>query len=259
MSKQLPDISDNESGIRLDISRDEWLSEICQFPCYNGIPGTGNIESDMVSPTDRYLITARADEKNTVLSSALENAGFLQVETSITLALWPESTRMETRTKETAEVVESRPEEAEQVAKVAAEAFQMSRFHQDLNFPRETARQLKSEWARNLASGLRGDKCLVVKDRGNVVGFLGYKYEKVMDPTMRIDLIAVHPKWQGRGFAQLLVADFLDRARQSTKKAVVGTQINNGASLRLYEHFGFRREAQGRTFHLWGGDGVGCS
>ena len=91
------------------------------------------------------------------------------------------------------------------------------------------------------------------------MGFLGYKYEEMMDPIMRIDLIGVHPKWQGRGFARLLVADFLDRARESKKKAVVGTQINNGASLRLYGHFGFRREAQGRTFHLWGGDGVGCS
>ena len=258
MSEQLLAISDLGSGIRLDLDRDEWLSEICQFSCYNAYPGTGKMQSDVLSSTSRYLITARADDVNTALSSALVRAGFLHVETSIRLALWPESTRRDTQTHKTLKVVESCPEDSEQVAAVAAEAFQLSRFHQDRTFPRETARRLKSEWARNLVVGRRGDKCLVVKDKGDAVGFLGYTCEQTINPLMRIDLIAVHPKWQGRGVAHHLVANFLDRARECKKKAVVGTQVNNGPSLRLYEHFGFREEARRRTFHLWRGDGVEC-
>ena len=142
-----------------------------------------------------------------------------------------------------------RPEDAIAVASIASGAFKYSRFHLDPRFPNECARRIKGEWARNLASGRRGEGCLVARRGNRVVGFLGYLRPMQQDAPIVIDLGAVDPSEQGTGVGKEIVATFLTSANNDRREVIVGTQAANRPSVRLYEDWGLRLDSADYVLH----------
>jgi ribosomal protein S18 acetylase RimI-like enzyme len=129
--------------------------------------------------------------------------------------------------------------DSDSIASIAAVALTTSRFHLDPGIPSATASFVKSEWARNLALGRRGNGCRVIRRADGVRGFLGVVEGKGDEMVLTIDLIAVRPEAQGQGIGAALVRDFLEIAHAHGALAQVGTQVANTAAVRFYERLGF--------------------
>ncbi|MBM3135014.1 MAG: GNAT family N-acetyltransferase [Chloroflexi bacterium] len=66
-----------------------------------------------------------------------------------------------------------------------------------------------------------------------------------------INRIAVHPRWQGRGYgAELLTYAIGDLARHGARRVGLNTQSNNTRSQRLYERFAF--QCTGERYGVYG-------
>ena len=131
------------------------------------------------------------------------------------------------------------------VLRIAASAFEHSRFHRDPHIGREAANRLKERWAQNCLEGRRGTEVLVA-GAGEAAGFLAVSVAGEGKATSAvIDLIAVARECQGRGVGRSLVHAFVARWRDRAGALAVGTQATNSASIRLYQAcgFGFRDAA----------------
>ena len=64
-----------------------------------------------------------------------------------------------------------------------------------------------------------------------------------------IDLIAVAPSCQGRGYGRVLVAGALAHYAGKAVAMKVATQAENRVSVELYRRVGFRVGCIARTFH----------
>ncbi len=73
-------------------------------------------------------------------------------------------------------------------------------------------------------------------------GIIGYQISTASAARGHLSRLAVHPRVQGRGVGYTLVQDLLAQFRRwGTLKVTVNTQLDNQASLVLYEKAGFRR------------------
>lgn len=120
------------------------------------------------------------------------------------------------------------------VIAIAERDYTVSRFHLDPVVPDGLATGIKRGWAESFFAGTRGDRLTVVESNGSVAGFL-----LSLDGTeaRTIDLIAVASDARRAGVGSALVADLL--AMDPPRDVLVGTQISNVGSLRLYGRLGF--------------------
>lgn len=140
------------------------------------------------------------------------------------------------------------PRDEDALLEIAGTAFSLSRFHMDPELSNELADNSRQEWVRNGIQG-RADFVLVHDDSGMADGFV---LGKIKDGTVRLDLIGVSPKNQGRGIGSALIIGFLCRCK-STGTAEVATQAHNIASIRAYEKAGFRLKESVYTYHRHNG------
>jgi len=138
---------------------------------------------------------------------------------------------------------------ADAIGAIAEHAFVFDRFHRD---PRTLAYAgtIKREWAKNFFAGHRGDWMIVASRAGEPIGFL----QLLRSPSdeLVIDLIAVETASTGKGIAQAMIG-FAARNCDVAGPIVVGTQVANTRSIRLYEHLGFRLQSAQYVFHHHGG------
>jgi len=82
-----------------------------------------------------------------------------------------------------------------------------------------------------------------------VVGFC----QLLVEPHARfvIDLIAVDPDHRRRGIGRAL-CDAAERECDGVEEGVVGTQVANSPSVRMYEGLGYRLAGASYVFHLHG-------
>jgi ribosomal protein S18 acetylase RimI-like enzyme len=126
------------------------------------------------------------------------------------------------------------------VQNIAGICFTKSRFHKDPGIPKEIANQIKRCWVENYFKGERGETLIVSELNGIPAGFLAIAKSKINDKTIRIiDLIGVHPEFQGKGAGQQMVSFFINDSIGKCDLLRVGTQIGNFPSLHLYEKSGF--------------------
>ena len=130
-------------------------------------------------------------------------------------------------------------------AEIAGRAFACDRFHGDSAIADQAADRLKAAWARNDCSG-RADATLVARDGGRIVGFNACL---LRDARAVIDLIAVAPGAQGRGWGRKLVQGALVHYAGKAAEMRVGTQSRNFASLALYQACGFKVAESALTLH----------
>lgn len=235
-------------GATRSLLEDEWLSAQLGCVAYhlNVRPGDGPsvvIEHLRALPESGYFVDAKLPVTETELTTALVASGFALVETAVTLDLlpgaWPGgSARTPVRL--------ARAEDADRVASIARDAFRYSRFHTDPRIDRARADTLKSEWAANYFRGLRGQAMVVADDGDGAIAFL----QLLVGVQLTIDLIGVSAAARRRGIARDMITFALDELRPPGGATIVGTQVANIPSLRLYESLGFRICAARNVLHL---------
>ena len=165
---------------------------------------------------------------------ALEAAGFRVVDVGVTLRREPAPLAG----PEAIEVSGPHASERAAVLEIAEQGFSRSRFHLDPEIGADTAAAIKRDWGAALFDGARGERLLVARSAGAVVGFIGLLAGPV------IDLIAVRANARGRGAGRALVAECADA------RVTVGTQVANTGALRFYERLGFETVAATYVLHL---------
>ncbi|MGE3316489.1 MAG: N-acetyltransferase family protein [Planctomycetaceae bacterium] len=152
---------------------------------------------------------------------------------------------------------EATPEDRKAVVDIARRSFRFSRFHLDTQIPNELANQIKGAWTENYFNGKRGDRMVVAEREGQIVGFL---LTMPQGPVNRsIDLIAVDPKFQGRGVARGMIRTEIETLPlpkydidSKDRWHLVGTQLANSASIALYQKLGFILTGSQYVFHFHG-------
>ena len=87
----------------------------------------------------------------------------------------------------------------------------------------------------------------VAVNRGKVAA---YQFSTRHDDAGHLARLAVHPAWQRRGIASLLLRHLLDEMRRwNVETLTVNTQASNHPSQHLYQRFGFFRN--GYDLELW--------
>lgn len=242
------------SGLRL--SPDKWLSQVTGFECWTvDATGASGGRADLADPSGtRTFYSARVPVRDVQTVGLLSSRGFYVVDCSLTFSGPAETPTLPKHDRTDAvSIGPAAKGDATSVSGIAATAMTTSRFHLDPQFPSKTAAQLKSEWARNLANGLRGTSCRVAREGSDPVGFIGTLDRGDSEPLSVIDLVAVAPSHQGRGIGGLLVCDWLRDARERGKHPVVGTQAANVAAVRFYECLGFTLIDAHYVMHAHGG------
>ncbi len=150
---------------------------------------------------------------------------------------------------------EATPDDEGDVVRIAKEAFRDDRFHKDLKIGANAAAAVKGKWVSNFFSGARGDRMFIAPDDEGTVG--GFILLVDSGSTTVIDLVAVAPHAQRRGLGERLVAAAIGSAGSRTDRVLVGTQITNSSSVRLYSRLGFSLVSSSHVLHHHGThDGV---
>ena len=87
----------------------------------------------------------------------------------------------------------------------------------------------------------------VITFEGAIAGYAGMW--KILDEG-HITNVAIHPHYQRKGLATLLMQDLIDHAASSAIQAItLEVRVSNNPAIKLYESFGFKTE--GRRKHYY--------
>lgn len=215
---------------------DLWLSDIFgypvwkieELPCEDLLP---RLKSEV--PVFAY---AKISASNITSISRLIKAGFAVVDVALTFEVEKPALDHISDTVRLA-----LPKDRVAVTRIASTAFQGSRFHIDPLVPNNIANTIKAAWAGNYFTGNRGDGMVIAEYDGCVVGFLQLMWTKF--DFLVIDLIAVDRAHQGQGVGRNMIGYAAQNGVGDGRipaGMIVGTQVSNTHSVRLYESLGFR-------------------
>ena len=223
------------------IRPDAWLTEVVGFPVY--AVAADATSSDTAGDGFAYAKVG-VDRPGDV--ARLEGQGFRVVDVNVTLS---RSGGDPPAPAAGIDVGPAHPDEHDRLLEIAAKCFRYSRFHLDPAFADELADRVKREWIRSYVEGRRGIELLAARSGGRPVGFLAV----VESGDARvIDLVGVAEADQGRGAGRALVAGFVERHGGQGRELLVGTQIANTPSLRLYSRMGFEVAGASYVLHRHG-------
>jgi ribosomal protein S18 acetylase RimI-like enzyme len=186
---------------------------------------------------------AKAGTREHEKLALLEGMGFRLIDANISME---KGCNPQSESGSTGDVRFASPEDRDAVRTIAGESFVFSRFHLDPMIAKETADRIKAGWAENYFHGRRGDH-LVVCDLGPRLGGFLLLLRSAAD--LVIDLIAVAEGFRRKGLAAAMIA-FAEREIRGVERILVGTQVANIPSIRLYEKLGFRVCAASYVFHF---------
>jgi ribosomal protein S18 acetylase RimI-like enzyme len=205
-----------------------------------------NLEVFLEEIEGKSFVDIKLDTDKVLALNVLQEVGFRLVDTNLTFhQRLSEDISLE-ESKGTIEISEAGDLDEEEVVSCAEKNFVFSRFHLDPRIDNALANQVKGEWARNFFKGERGEKMLVARKEGEVVGFC-----QLLQPEMGktvIDLIGVSSSCRRRGVGRALV-EASKRETGVGNTLIVGTQVANQPSVRLYESLGMKLEASQYVLH----------
>jgi len=122
----------------------------------------------------------------------------------------------------------------EDIAKIYNEAFKEFSWFTELSVE-EVVQWLSSP-------RFRDEKVIVVYVNNEPAGFIAYLTFTGGDgrPTGLVDLLAVRPKFQGRGYGKRLLLKGLERLKQKTDRIILYVDGDNVKAINLYLKYGFR-------------------
>lgn len=219
-------------------------TEILRFPVWRLTdPGCAVQAVTEAEQNGGGLIACRIAEADEAGADALRGAGFLKVETLVTLAR-PLSLQDAGALPQGVSVAQAA--DALACGEVAAQAFTKDRYHADLRIDRAGADEIKRRWAENAVGG-RADRVFLARGSdGAICGF-----NACLAPLDRavIDLIGVAPDMTGRGLGALMVQAAIAHYAASRTRLEVGTQAANDGSLRFYRRLGFVELRRQTSWH----------
>jgi dTDP-4-amino-4,6-dideoxy-D-galactose acyltransferase len=219
------------------LQEDRWLSARFGHPVFT-VAGADDAAAISGDGPASYQAKVDADRVGEV--AALEAAGFRVVDVNVTLAREGETFPDDER------VADATPEDRDELIRIAAEDYGVSRFHLDPEVPDAVASAIKRDWITACLDGERGERVLAVSADGAAAGFLAVL---AGDGTRVIDLVAVAAARRGAGLGAALVKRFLTLCAEAGARAEVGSQVSNVGALRLYEELGFRTVATRYVLH----------
>jgi ribosomal protein S18 acetylase RimI-like enzyme len=188
---------------------------------------------------------AKVDVAEPAAVARLEERGFRVVDVNVTLRREGGAAQNDSW----GDVGPATPDEHERLIEIAGRCFHYSRFHLDPEIPNELADSVKREWVRSYVQGRRGIELLAARDGVRPVGFLAVLES---GPARVIDLVGVDPAYQRRGVGNALVSAFVRQHGPEADELLVGTQIANVPSLRLYARKGFAVDRAAYVLHRHG-------
>lgn len=232
------------------IKEDAWLAGIMKRPVFRLDAGDAAAVAEHKKGRSGFYFT-KVDTENVAATKTLLREGFFVADVNVTFAVAPKDiVRASIPAVDVGALPSSKIEEA---LTVAHDSFKYTRFHLDPLVSKATADLIKKEWVRNYAEKKRGDYLFVGTMGGGVVGFLaalkGHDGEQAI-----IDLVGVHPDAQRKGVGRAMISRFAEHYANA-KELVVGTQVANVPSVRLYESMGFRFKSSTYVLHMHVEDG----
>jgi ribosomal protein S18 acetylase RimI-like enzyme len=218
----------------MSLVRDDWLSEQLGQAVYSVSP-------PLLEDIPPGLSFVRVDVTDISTVAELQSAGFELVATGVSFERALPIERRESGVG----VRMARPGDEAQVCAIARESFVFDHFHVDKRLPKERCDALKEAWSRNYFRGGRGDWMLVAETPTGIGGFLLLLGR---DDRLIIDLIAVGRDYRGSGIAQAMIAH-AGHTLTGFNTMLVGTQLSNIPSVRLYESCGFRLAGAEHVLH----------
>jgi ribosomal protein S18 acetylase RimI-like enzyme len=206
------------------VLEDAWLGERLGRPAFTLEEGDRSLDAGP------GFYQAKVDCADVQRVGDLERAGMRVVDVNVTLRR-PASPGPDAP----GEVRDGAEADRDAVLGIAERDYTVSRFHLDPEIPDARARDIKRSWVDGFFSGARGDRLLVAPAEGRVAGF-----HLILDgdDARTVDLIAVEDGARGRGLGTALLAALF--AMRPERDVLVGTQVSNRASLRLYQRLGFQ-------------------
>ena len=150
------------------------------------------------------------------------------------------------------EVREARPEEAEEIASIAVQVLNNSRYHNDSRFTRTLADKTRVQWVMDAFDSK--EKTVFVCDNPDAKIINGFLIGKQMLGRVVIDLLGVRPKEARSGVGTKLVESFhyhyFFQEDSKTSCFLVGTQATNVRAISFYNKMGYVLDLTSYTFHL---------
>ena len=226
---------------------DVWLADILRKPVYKlnvdrnvSKPVLENSLKELPSSVFVYTKVYTAD---VMLTTMLERLGFHLVDTNV---VFKKAACNHAEFFGRCHLRFAKPQDEEEVVHLAQRAFVYSRFHLDLNIGKDTADEIKSQWAKNFFHQQRGDQMIVAVMDERIVGFMQLLYGK--DKILTIDLIGVDENHRRQGIARDMIS-YSEMNCPGFEFIRAGTQVANAPSIALYEKMGFRLEYSQYVFH----------
>lgn len=232
----------------IEVREDAWLSEVMARPVFR-LSGDLAADADARTLADhrrgqaRAFYYAKVDTAQIGTVGRLSAAGFVVVDTNV---VFQQDRPAELREFPGVSVGELAAAEEEALVELAATSFTFTRFHLDPLVGAQTANAIKREWCRSYARKRRGDHLFVARVDGQPAGFLA---SLITPASAVIDLIGVAPAFQRRRVGAALTAAFVEHYR-GRGALLVGTQVANIPSVRLYERMGFSLASSQYVMHL---------
>lgn len=133
---------------------------------------------------------------------------------------------------------------------IAREAYRLTRFYFDDNFPPDRVSDLYGTWVRRSLEGY-ADAVLVTGAPGRASGLVTC-HLPTDDESGRIGLVGVESHHQGKGIGRALVLAALEWFRRSgVARVEVATQARNVDAQRLYQRCGFVTSRSTTWHHKW--------
>lgn len=234
------------SGIHTDL----WLTAMLQCPVYRlsaeEIFNSGEFETEKERivrlQSKPVFIYTKIPTQAIVVSRWLEEIGFYLVDTNVVL----DKPVAKDFLQDTDCIVRSAlPGDRTLVVDLARRNFVYSRFHLDPNISTNYANTIKAEWVGNFFAGQRGDSMVVAVVDGAIAGFLQLIHGQNDD--LIVDLIATDQAHRGKGLATAMIHYAENHTNKS--RILVGTQVANLPSVRLYQKLGFLMRSSQYIFH----------
>jgi len=236
------------------IKKDPWLSGFLHRESYTlnvSAKWIENVSKDESEEKKQFVdllsqkvfVQAKIDTLELKTIALLEAWGFHLIDTNVVFEktiLKGEHRSVSTKIR-VAENIDSQA-----VGELGSNSFVYSRFYLDPQIPVETANEIKSAWVLNFFRGKRGDQLLVAEKDRKIAGFNQLIYG--LDNSVCIDLIAVGKSFARQGIASDLI-NYIDTVCDDKKRVVVGAQVSNIPSIRLYQKLGFRMCSSKYVFH----------
>lgn len=241
------------------VTKDEWLTQLLERDVYRF---NFDLNWEMyLRVSVRYLkrpllIYAEVPTDEIEKMYRFEVAGFKLIGTNVTFSKSRNPDTLPRSWDTEMKICLAKAEDEESSIRVARMSFMFGRFHLDPTIDQKMADKVKAEWVRNYFKGKRGDQMVVALQGKEVIGFLQLLkrpkkliYDDCKD--LIIDQIAVLPSERRKGIAVSMIR-YAEQINEDCDRIVVGTQISNIPSIRLYEKLGFQLTESKYVFHYHG-------